>query len=178
MIFASISFIFVFLPLYLLIDRLLAHYKIPARNFWLLLASLLFYTWGEVSNVLLLIGLGVLDYGGAFLLKQGRKRRNLSLVLLLTLNLGVLFCFKYFAWSGETALGILDYFFPYSFSQKLHIAIPLGISFFCFSCHQLFDGCIPRTHTAGAFGSELSDLLLHVPALGGGSHCALCPCAG
>lgn len=132
MIFASISFIFVFLPLYLLIDRLLAHYKVSARNFWLLLASLLFYTWGEAYNVLLLTGLGVLNYGGAFLLKQGRKRRNLSLVLLLMLNLGVLFCFKYFAWSVETALGILDYFFPYSFSRKLYISIPLGISFFTF----------------------------------------------
>lgn len=132
MIFASISFIFIFLPLYLLIDRLLVYSKVSIRNFWLLLMSLLFYIWGEAANVFLLVGLGLLNYIGAFFLVPERQSRRWSLSLLLILNVGVLFYFKYFVWGAETTVDVLNYFFPNSFSWNRHVAIPLGISFFTF----------------------------------------------
>jgi alginate O-acetyltransferase complex protein AlgI len=49
MIFASPLFLFVFLPVVLVVYLLLP--GLAARNFWLLLASLVFYSWGEPGFV-------------------------------------------------------------------------------------------------------------------------------
>ena len=63
MVFSSLSFIFVILPLFLLADSLARLYRLPSvRNYVLIAASLLFYTWGESTNVLLLVGLGLFNY--------------------------------------------------------------------------------------------------------------------
>lgn len=60
MVFSSASFIFFFLPIFLLFDRLL---KGIQRNYFLIFASLLFYIWGEATGVLLLLALCLINFG-------------------------------------------------------------------------------------------------------------------
>jgi len=60
MVFSAPIFLFLFLPFVLAI-----HFVLPpsARNVWLLVASLLFYAWGEPSFVLVMLALIVVNYG-------------------------------------------------------------------------------------------------------------------
>ena len=60
MVFSSISFLFFFLPLFLLLDNII---KNNLRNYLLIGASLLFYVWGEAGGVFLLIALCLINMG-------------------------------------------------------------------------------------------------------------------
>jgi len=63
MVFSSIIFIFYLLPLFLIIDSVLRwDKKCVWRNIGLTFVSLLFYTWGEGKNVLLLLSMAVINY--------------------------------------------------------------------------------------------------------------------
>lgn len=74
MIFASASFLFIFLPIfifvYYLIPTVFCFLKkknadlIVLRNYTMIVMSLLFYSWGETKNVILLFILGVINYYG------------------------------------------------------------------------------------------------------------------
>jgi len=57
MVFSSVTFLFYFLPL-----TLLAYYFARYRNFILLIASLLFYSWGEIDYLFLLMASCVVNY--------------------------------------------------------------------------------------------------------------------
>lgn len=137
MVFTSSSFIFLFLPVFLLLDRLLRGY---ARNWLLIVASLLFYVWGEGEGVLLLIALCLINLlFGRVLWKltqggDGREEHRFAfwargvLALGVVFNLGVLFFYKYLAWivNELSALSLFGNLY-----MKEH-ALPLGISFFTF----------------------------------------------
>jgi alginate O-acetyltransferase complex protein AlgI len=60
MVFSSPIFLFHFLPVVLAIYALLP--SIRARNFWLLLMSLIFYAWGEVLFIFLLLASTLMNY--------------------------------------------------------------------------------------------------------------------
>lgn len=130
MVFSSTTFLFLFLPLVLL-----AYFSWPylgRRNTVLLIASLLFYAWGE--GVYLLIMLTSIGVNHSFALRmdrKGGKDRRFWLTLSLIFNLGVLGFFKY-------ANFLLENF--NSLAQAIHIPsvylppihLPIGISFFTF----------------------------------------------
>ncbi len=61
MVFSSLTFLLYFLPLTLIIYYLLS-FSIPVQNIWLLLMSLLFYTWGEPAYFWLLIVSTLINY--------------------------------------------------------------------------------------------------------------------
>lgn len=95
MVFSSIIFIFVFLPVFLAL-----YYIVPAkfRNFLLFLGSLIFYSFGDPSYLFLILCSITVN----FLLGRGMERfegrdmeRTLLLVLSLFYNLGLLLFFKY-----------------------------------------------------------------------------------
>ena len=89
------EFIFVFLPAVMGVNLLL---RGRARNYWLLLSSLLFYAWGEPSFVFVMIGSIILNYVTALLIEHFRDRRGWKKTLLIFnifCNLSVLFVFKY-----------------------------------------------------------------------------------
>ncbi len=76
MVFSSASFLFFFLPLYLVLDRIL---KGQGRNYWLILMSLVFYIWGETTGVLLLVALCVVNFGlGKLLSENGQNALKLN----------------------------------------------------------------------------------------------------
>ncbi len=152
MVFSSLTFIFFLLPsvliLYLAVPRILQLIAPgvfrPAvttyRNFILLFFSLIFYAWGEpIYVVLMLFSIGMNYTCGVFLSRTNEPtRRNWILVIGITLNLSLLFFFKYFSLGLETAEWFIRFFtsqpdFKFNVPQRLYnIPLPLGISFFTF----------------------------------------------
>jgi alginate O-acetyltransferase complex protein AlgI len=93
MLFASTVFIFVFLPVVLLLYYTVFRKWRMGQNVMLLIASLIFYAWGEPKYVLIMIASIIVNYALGLLVDKVRHRKALSrLVIALTavLNLSVL----------------------------------------------------------------------------------------
>ncbi len=131
--FASITFVYYFLPLTVSVYYLchVLTRKSPdnftAKNRILLLASLLFYSWGEGIYILVLLGsIGFNHYIGQKIYLQ--KTRN-TLIIGLCGNLLLLVIFKYLNWVLQELGVIADK--PNGIDVPF-IHLPLGISFFTF----------------------------------------------
>ena len=129
MVFSSPIFLCAFLPLVLLLYAV-----IPARfrNFFLFAASLLFYAWGEPRYILIMLFSTVFDYcNGLALEKLDQKNqlvaRRMVLILSVAVNLGLMGFFKYTDFSIESFNQL-----THSSVGLLHIALPIGISFYTF----------------------------------------------
>ena len=129
MLFSSSIFLFLFLPLVLLIYYLpLGRFR-QGQNVFLLLASLGFYAWGEPWFVLVMMGSIVVNYGfGLWVDHNQRHNRSarMPVVLALVVNFGILFVFKYLTFT----LGILNDLGAHFVIPG--IELPIGISFFTF----------------------------------------------
>lgn len=130
MLFNSYIFVFLFFPIVVLGYYGLQHMgKEKAAIGFLILMSLLFYGYNSVQYLMILIGSIVLNY--LLVMLMGRvsrpNGRRILLGLGVLLNLGILFCFKYYDFFIENVNSILhtDYHF-------LKLALPLGISFYTF----------------------------------------------
>lgn len=124
---------FVFLLAFLLIVLFL-HYICPGRgrNVVLLVASLIFYAWGEPVYVLIMLFSTVFDYTNGILIEHFQKKNcpgKAKVVLIIDLcgNLGILGFFKY----ADFFIGNLNTTTGAGLSL-LHIALPIGISFYTF----------------------------------------------
>lgn len=133
MVFSSAEFLFFFLPaslvLYFIVPRRL-------RNFVLLVASLVFYSWGGGKFLFILMVSILADYGFGFLADFGhrediRKWRRVAVTGSVAVNLGLLAYFKYanFFVAEVGAMAERLGFGPLSFAE---VALPIGISFFTF----------------------------------------------
>ena len=129
MVFSSSIFLFVFLPLTLLLYYITPR-NITVKNVILLVFSLIFYAWGEPKYIILMIVSIILNYlFGLCIHKrhlQGQKGVGI-LVFSVLLNIGLLFYFKYFNLLADTAQLLLN--LDWDIKQ---IALPIGISFFTF----------------------------------------------
>jgi alginate O-acetyltransferase complex protein AlgI len=115
-VFSSITFLFYFLPLFFA-----AYYILPCRNVVILLASLLFYAWGEPRYVPLLIAYIVINWLFGLLIARPGLWAGTILAAGVTINIGMLLWCKYLSFL-LTSLG----------APAVDIALPLGISFFTF----------------------------------------------
>jgi len=127
MVFSSLTFLLIFLPL-----ALASYIVSPKRlkNGVLLLVSLLFYAWGEPVYVFLVIFSGGMDYLHGRLMGRFEKRaglRKLMLLSSLVINLGVLFFFKY----ADFIIELINSHFQLDMSY-LDLPLPIGISFYTF----------------------------------------------
>ena len=126
MVFSSLVFLFVFLPIVLVLYYLSGK---KYRNYLLLLASLFFYAWGEPTYVvIMLVSIGA-NYLCGLLVDEKRadKVRVTGVVISVIFNICMLGVFKY---SGFFVKNINT-----AFNTSLpvpEIALPLGISFFTF----------------------------------------------
>ena len=126
MVFSSLTFICVFLPVVFLLYTVIPGLR--AKNGLLIAASLLFYAYGEPVYVLLMLASAVLNYVCARLASEGTPvKKRAFLVLAVVLNLGILAVFKYTGFfltsiNRLTGAGI----------KVPQIALPIGISFFTF----------------------------------------------
>jgi len=100
------------------------------RNICLLIGSYYFYFSYNPWFLLLLIGTSVLDFNVAKLISKTNKLifRKIWLVFSLSINIGVLFVFKYFVFFYNTAISIFSTN-PTLFSSLI---IPVGLSFYTF----------------------------------------------
>src|SRR5436190_3008810 len=126
MLFSSAIFIFQFLPAAILIYFLLP--KI-LRNVFLLMASLLFYAWGEPIYVLLMILSILANYliGNGIERLPGQYART-ALTLGVIVNIGLLYYYKYFWFTCQT----LNAAFGWNIGTYDPVAMPIGISFYTF----------------------------------------------
>lgn len=127
MVFSSTIFLCVYLPLVLL-----GYYICPkkGRNLFLLIASLVFYAWGEPKYVFLMIFSILVNYIFGRLMdkhRENKKRMKLMLVLSVVIDLGLLSVFKY----TDFIITNVNAIFGSSF-DLLKIALPIGISFYTF----------------------------------------------
>lgn len=125
MVFSSITFLFHFLPLFLLAYRFL-----PCRQCTLVVASLVFYAWGEVAWSGVMVASVIANHRLALWIdaRDGRARGRM-LALAVGCNLAVLGWFKYAAFLHALAAGLLPGVFDGAAPQ---VHLPLGISFFTF----------------------------------------------
>lgn len=95
----------------------------------LLIASIIFYAWGEPRYLAIMIITILVNYAGAILLdKHYSSRQRLWIVsLTIVLDLSFLFYFKYFNFVVDNINGILATDF-----QLLDVIMPIGISFIRF----------------------------------------------
>ena len=104
--FASPIFLFAFLPLVLIAYHLLR--PIRAKNVLLIAAGLVFYAFGDLRHLPLLLASCALHYGVGLALMRARRGRRLLLAACVTVDLAVLAAYK---WHGALPLGISFYTF-------------------------------------------------------------------
>ena len=131
MVFSSLTFIFVFLPVFLAI-----YYGAPQRlkNPVALMGSYFFYAWGEPRFVLILLASSLIDYhlGRRLALPaSGSDQRRMVLALSLILNVGCLAFFKYANFAVDQANNLLAFSGSPPWTWET-VALPIGISFFTF----------------------------------------------
>lgn len=127
MLFSSIVFLFAFLPAVVILYYLL---PVRFRNVILLLASLVFYAWGEpVYLFLMLLSILFNYFSGLDIARnlQDKRAAKRSLVFNLIINLAVLGFFKYEGFVLDTLNGILPVHISYH-----ALPLPIGISFYTF----------------------------------------------
>lgn len=126
MLFSSMTFLFVFMPLVMAVYFLS---KKEIRNYVLLIASIIFYAWGEPRYLAIMIITILVNYAGAILLdKHYSSRQRLWIIsLTIVLDLSFLFYFKYFNFVVDNINGVLTTDF-----QLLDVIMPIGISFYTF----------------------------------------------
>lgn len=127
MVFSSLIFIFLFLPIVLGLYYLTSSLRI--RNGILVISSLLFYAWGEPVWVILLLLSATVDYFNGKLIDKyrGKPFAKLGLAVTFLVNLGLLLFFKY----GHFILENINSLTGLSLSIP-QFALPVGISFYVF----------------------------------------------
>lgn len=127
MVFSSITFLFYFLPPFLLLYFL---FPDKAKNYILLIGSLIFYFWGAQMHTLIMLGCVLLNYVSALLIYRFRTRKivkNTVFIATLTLVFSLLIYFKYIDFLINSVNGILGTGF-----DTLGVLLPVGISFYIF----------------------------------------------
>ncbi len=122
MLFSSLEFLFLFLPLCLFFYFILPR---AARNAVLLIFSLIFYSFGEPIYVILMIATILFDWLFGLLIdkyRENRKKAKSILILAVIFNLSLLAFFKYYDLVASL----------FTFMKPLSLPLPLGISFYTF----------------------------------------------
>ena len=125
MVFSSMVFLCVFLPATFCLHLLLPGMR--AKNFLLVVASLVFYAYGEPIYVILLVASSAGNYILARLTGECPKIRKLTMTLAVVINLGLLVIFKYSGFLVETFNSVTGAGIPVP-----QVRMPIGISFCTF----------------------------------------------
>lgn len=129
MVFSSLYFLFLYLPVVLL-----AYYVTPLkwRNAVLLLFNLIFYGWGEPKYILIMFASIAIDYTHGMLVTRCKAKGNdrgarMAVASSVIFNLALLFFFKYWDFLAQSLAAVGLPFMP-----VLNIRLPIGISFYTF----------------------------------------------
>lgn len=154
MIFSSIFFIFVFLPIVLGV-----YYLVPFRmkNLVLLIGSLIFYAWGEpVYIILMVLSIAINFVSGleleSYMNAGNMKKAKYACILTAVINFLILGVYKYYGFVMENLNMILPVEIPYR-----ELALPIGISFYTFQTMSyvidIYRGKVKAQHDPVTFGA-------------------------
>jgi len=126
MVFSSTTFLFIFLPVVFLLYIPLKH---KARNILLLLASLVFYAWGEPLFVFVMLFSILMNFLFARFIDNAEqdKAKKVFVAIAVILNLSLLVVFKYTNFIIDNINAVLGVNI-----DIVRISLPIGISFFTF----------------------------------------------
>ena len=127
MVFANLFFLYIFLPVNLILYYATRSYAV--RNFVLVAMSFLFYAWGEPVWVLLLLASGFMVWFCSLLVERfaGTRRGKVALIFAVTISLSLLGIFKYSGFLIENINAVLPLSLPVP-----QFSLPIGISFYTF----------------------------------------------
>ncbi|MBR4578441.1 MAG: MBOAT family protein [Oscillospiraceae bacterium] len=130
MVFSSLVFLFVYLPVVLAVYWLV---PVRFRNGWLFFVNLIFYGWGEPVYILLMLFTITVNYlsgrGIAKYRTENLVRAKAILAINSVISLSLLVFFKYFDLFARTISQIPGLYVP-----ALGLTLPIGISFYTFQC--------------------------------------------
>ena len=124
MVFSSLIFLWIFLPIVLLVYFIAGK---RLRNVVLLIASLVFYAWGEPKYILLMLISIFVNWIIGLFMDQCEKYKKPLLIVAVICNLGLLGYFKYF----NFLIDIVNHCIGSEIAYQ-EIRLPIGISFFTF----------------------------------------------
>lgn len=126
MVFSSAIFLLLFLPIIFILNYIS---KKEYSNILLLIASLIFYAWGEPYLVILMLFTIVINWvAGQVIEKNNGNLKKLYLIISITCDLGILGYYKYMGFFVST----LNKIFNKEIFPIPEITLPIGISFFIF----------------------------------------------
>ena len=126
MLFSSMTFVFVFLPIVSAV-YLLARKDI--QNYILLAASILFYAWGEPRYLAIMLLTILVNYVGANYISRSKNKKHRQWLLAVTIisDLSFLFYFKYFNFVMDNVNSLFQ-----TQLEFVDVVMPIGISFYTF----------------------------------------------
>ena len=127
MVFSSMTFLPLFLPLVLLLYFLMR--STGAKNAVLLAFSLLFYAWGEPKWIFVMLLTVSVNYFCGILIDKSKSQvtRTLAMIIGVSLSLAFLVYFKYFGFFCDTIMGLFG-----RENTFISPVLPIGISFYTF----------------------------------------------
>ena len=124
MVFSSLSFLCIFFPVVFALNQVLP--TIKAKNILLLIASVVFYSFGEPVYVVLMLISALANWAAGIALTK-TVRRRFAVVCAIVANLGLLVVFKY----ADMLIGCVNGLFGLQIPAT-NLPLPIGISFFTF----------------------------------------------
>ena len=154
MLFSSIPFLYYFLPAVLLV-----YFAVPGalKNTVLLIASLIFYGWGEPKLLGLMVFTIALFYGCGLAIGYAKTQRikKFWLIVSVTISLALLGLFKYADFFVSSFNSVTGLSIP-----LLRLALPVGISFYTFQCLSytidVYRGNVRVQHNPISFGAYVA----------------------
>jgi alginate O-acetyltransferase complex protein AlgI len=130
MVFSSPIFLLLFLPIVILVNFTL---KESLRNFFLLIASLFFYAWGEPLLVILMVFSIMVNYLLGILVDKysGSKKAKIIIIVAIVTNIGMLIFYKYSNFIVDNLNILLDIIGVSPIFLE-SVSLPIGISFYTF----------------------------------------------
>ena len=126
MVFSSLTFLLIFLPILCLLYFIVKDIKI--KNYILLIFSLIFYAWGEPIYIIIMILSILVTYIAGRIIDKGKgKKKVISLIISIILLLSYLLFFKYYNFLIDNINAIFSINIT-----KSKLSLPIGISFYTF----------------------------------------------
>lgn len=133
MLFNSIDFA-IYLPIVFLLYWFVFQRNIRVQNFFIVVASYVFYGWWDWRFLSLLMFSTVVDYSVGIALSRtdDSRRRKMIFLASIVVNLGFLGFFKYYNFFADNFVAAFSFFGMKFHASTLKIVLPVGISFYTF----------------------------------------------
>jgi alginate O-acetyltransferase complex protein AlgI len=158
MVFSSLYFSFIFMPIFFLLYYLT---KDCYKNYVALAASIMFYFWGAPQFVLLVFITMLIDWhlGKMIYLAESKKEKKYYLILNIAMNVALLAYFKYANFFVENVYTLMETFHIGHPGKWTAVVLPIGISFIVF---EKITYCVDIYRAVTKPAEKITNYLLYV----------------